>query len=92
MSIEDIDNLMLDTQEAIAYQNQIEEALSGKLSDEDEESVLEELAALEKESGADITAEMPDVPSEELPEDEIRVEKPVKTKASKQEERVAQMA
>jgi len=36
MSIEDIDNLMLDTQEAIEYQNQVEEALYGKLSSEDE--------------------------------------------------------
>jgi charged multivesicular body protein 6 len=47
MSLEDIDNLMLDTQEAIERQNQIEEALSGVLSSADEEDIMAELEALD---------------------------------------------
>jgi len=62
MSIEEIDNLMLDTQEAIEYQNQIEEALSGVLTQEDEEDIMAELEALD--TG---TIKLPDVPKEELP-------------------------
>lgn len=39
---------MQDTAEAIDYQRQIEEALAGKLTEEDEEDVLAELEELEK--------------------------------------------
>lgn len=40
---------MQDTAEAIDYQRQIEEALAGKLTEEDEEDVLAELEQLEKD-------------------------------------------
>jgi len=96
MSIEEIDNLMLDTQEAIAYQNQIEEALSGKLTDEDEEAVMAEFDALEKEF---VKTSLPSVPTEELPQGETaegeNVEEPepqpVKTR-SKGKQKQAELA
>lgn len=56
MSLEEIDNLMLDTQEAMEYQRQIEEALSGQLTVEDEDAVLAELEELEKEVRASCIA------------------------------------
>jgi len=74
MSIDEIDQLMEDTQEAIAYQKEIEEALSGQLTSEDEDAVLEELEELEK-----ATLELPSVPKDKIPEPV-----PVKEKVSKQ--------
>ncbi|PKY38340.1 hypothetical protein RhiirA4_311271 [Rhizophagus irregularis] len=41
--IEKVEKLMEDTADAIAYQNEISEALSGKLTSEDEEEILAEL-------------------------------------------------
>eukprot|EP00123_Amoebidium_parasiticum_P015419 comp22962_c0_seq1/m.36459 comp22962_c0_seq1/g.36459 ORF comp22962_c0_seq1/g.36459 comp22962_c0_seq1/m.36459 type:complete len:256 (-) comp22962_c0_seq1:410-1177(-) len=46
MPIEDVERLMEDNAEAIAYQNQISEALSGQLTAQDEADVLAELEAL----------------------------------------------
>jgi len=63
MSIDEIDQLMEDTQEAIAYQKEIEEALAGQLTSEDEDDVLAELEELER-----ATLEMPSVPKEVVPE------------------------
>jgi len=63
ISLDEIDNLMLDTQEALEYQQQIEEALSSALTHEDEDAILAELDELSKE-----TLKMPEVPSDALPE------------------------
>jgi len=63
MSIDEIDQLMEDTQEAVAYQKEIEEALAGQLTSEDEDDVLAELEELER-----ATLEMPSIPKEVLPE------------------------
>lgn len=46
MSIEAVEELLLDTEEAIAHQKEIGEMLSQKLSDEDEEDILKELESL----------------------------------------------
>ena len=43
MSLEDVEKLMDDTAEAIAYQEQISRALSGKITEEDEEDLMKEL-------------------------------------------------
>jgi len=64
MSIDEIDQLMEDTQEAVAYQKEIEEALAGQLTSEDEDDVLAELEELERAQ----TLEMPSIPKEVLPE------------------------
>ncbi|EGC35267.1 hypothetical protein DICPUDRAFT_11107, partial [Dictyostelium purpureum] len=49
MSLEDVENLMSETEEAIQYQNDISEALSGKFSQEEEDALLEELDQMEKQ-------------------------------------------
>lgn len=58
MSIEDVEKLMLDTADAIAYQNEISNLLSSAYtSNEDEKALEEELAALQQES---LHAKLPD--------------------------------
>uniref|UniRef100_A0A8C5WME7 Charged multivesicular body protein 6 n=1 Tax=Leptobrachium leishanense TaxID=445787 RepID=A0A8C5WME7_9ANUR len=46
MSIEEVERIMDETQEGIEYQQQIDELLSGSLTSEDEEAILQELEAL----------------------------------------------
>ncbi|KAJ1129083.1 hypothetical protein NDU88_007454 [Pleurodeles waltl] len=63
MSIEEVERIMDETQESIEYQRQIDEMLSGSLTQEDEEAILEELDALTQEE-----LELPEAPTEPLPE------------------------
>uniref|UniRef100_A0A672IZJ9 Charged multivesicular body protein 6a n=1 Tax=Salarias fasciatus TaxID=181472 RepID=A0A672IZJ9_SALFA len=46
MSIEDVERILDETQEAIEYQRQIDEMLAGSLTQEDEDAVLAELEAI----------------------------------------------
>ncbi|XP_057682150.1 charged multivesicular body protein 6-like isoform X1 [Corythoichthys intestinalis] len=64
MSIEEVERILDETQDAVEYQRQIDEMLSGSLSQEDEEAVLAELEAITQQGDV----QLPDVPSEELPE------------------------
>ncbi|XP_049633226.1 charged multivesicular body protein 6 [Suncus etruscus] len=63
MSMEEVERILDETQEAVEYQRQIDELLAGSLTQEDEDAVLEELQAITQEH-----VELPDVPSEPLPE------------------------
>ncbi|KAM5135672.1 charged multivesicular body protein 6 [Mantella aurantiaca] len=63
MSIEEVEKIMDETQEGIEYQRQIDELLAGSLTTEDEEAILEELEAITQEE-----LELPEVPTEPLPE------------------------
>uniref|UniRef100_H3D2V3 Charged multivesicular body protein 6 n=2 Tax=Tetraodon nigroviridis TaxID=99883 RepID=H3D2V3_TETNG len=63
LSIEEVERIMDETQDAIEYQRQIDEMLAGSLSPEDEDAVLAELEAITQ---GDV--ELPEVPSDELPE------------------------
>lgn len=63
MSIEEVERIMDETQEGIDYQRQIDELLSGSLTTEDEEAILEELEAITQED-----LELPEAPKEPLPE------------------------
>lgn len=63
MSIEEVERIMDETQEAIEYQRQIDDILAGSLTQEDEDAVL---AELEEITQGDV--ELPAVPDEELPE------------------------
>ncbi|CAG8613610.1 6356_t:CDS:2 [Paraglomus occultum] len=68
ISLEQVEQLMEDTADAIAYQNEIEELLSGKITDEDEEEIMQELEAIvEEQIASEINASMPKVPDVELP-------------------------
>ncbi|KAG5869039.1 hypothetical protein JTB14_017067 [Gonioctena quinquepunctata] len=58
LNIDDIESILEETREGIEKQNEISDLLSGKLTDEDEEAVEEELAAI-------ISEQLPKVPTEE---------------------------
>jgi charged multivesicular body protein 6 len=60
MDLEEIEQIMDDTAEAIAYQNEIDEALGMQLTDEDDEAIEAELAEL-------VRAQLPDVVTDPLP-------------------------
>uniref|UniRef100_A0AAA9RZR3 Charged multivesicular body protein 6 n=1 Tax=Bos taurus TaxID=9913 RepID=A0AAA9RZR3_BOVIN len=63
MSIEEVERILDETQEAVDYQRQIDELLAGSFTQEDEDAILEELDAITQEQ-----IELPAVPSEPLPE------------------------
>ncbi|KAK1330744.1 hypothetical protein QTO34_008682 [Cnephaeus nilssonii] len=63
MSIEEVERVLDETQEAVEYQRQIDELLAGSFTQEDEAAILEELDAITQEQ-----IELPEVPSEPLPE------------------------
>lgn len=70
LSIDDIESIMDETREGIEKQNEIDELLSGKLTEEDEDAVLEELNSIISESLPNVPAvseevELPEVPTEE---------------------------
>ncbi|XP_013881067.1 charged multivesicular body protein 6 [Austrofundulus limnaeus] len=64
MSVEDVEKLLDETQEAVEYQRQIDELLAGALTPEDEDAVLAELEAITQ--GEDVA--LPDVPRQPIPE------------------------
>ncbi|KAM3597190.1 uncharacterized protein V6R79_001131 [Siganus canaliculatus] len=64
MSIEDVEKILDETQEAVEYQRQIDEMLAGALTQEDEDAVLAELEAITQ--GDDVA--LPEVPTEPVPE------------------------
>ncbi|KAJ8345924.1 hypothetical protein SKAU_G00301170 [Synaphobranchus kaupii] len=64
MSIEEVERIMDETQDAIEYQRQIDDMLAGSLTQEDEDAVLAELEAITQGE----EAELPEVPADSLPE------------------------
>lgn len=65
--IDHVEKLMGDTADAIAYQKEISEMLGGRISNQDEDEVEDELEALE----AEVTGvPLPEVPTSELPSKE----------------------
>lgn len=67
MSLEEAEQIMDETREAIEYQQQLSDLLAGSTSDEDESDILAELEAITSvDEKHDITIpDMPDVPAEE---------------------------
>jgi charged multivesicular body protein 6 len=57
MPIEDVEQLMADTQEALDYEAEISSVIAGSWSPESESSLMEEFAALEKELAAESAEE-----------------------------------
>jgi len=76
-SIEEIEQIMDDTAEAIEKQKQIDDLLSGQLTQEDEDDVLKELDDLV--AADENISELPEVPSTEPTPIAVK-EKPVKEK------------
>ncbi|XP_043085020.1 charged multivesicular body protein 6-A [Puntigrus tetrazona] len=63
MSVEEVERILEETQEAIEYQKQIDELLAGSLTAEDEDAVLAELEAIAQEE--DVA--LPELPTDPLP-------------------------
>ena len=82
VKIEEVEELMADTAEAIAYQNEISAMLSGKITGEEEEDVLAELEELQGEVMGEM---LPKVP-EQLSEGQEVIEQPESTKELQEEE------
>merc|ERR1719474_1025963 len=78
MSLEDVERIMDDTREAIEYQQEIDEALSGKLCSDDEEEVeLEFAKMLEAEEATKewLETKKPNLILPDVPDKIIKVEK-----------------
>ncbi|OTA83611.1 hypothetical protein M434DRAFT_400663 [Hypoxylon sp. CO27-5] len=67
--IEHVEKLMGETADAIAYQREISEMLGGRITNQDEDEVEEELAALELEVNG--PAPLPNVPNTKLPKAQV---------------------
>ncbi|KAI1008160.1 hypothetical protein K3495_g55 [Podosphaera aphanis] len=65
--IEHVEKLMGDTADAIAYQQEVSNLLASQMTNQDEDEVEDELAALEAEAAG---APLPTVPTKELPRQE----------------------
>jgi charged multivesicular body protein 6 len=67
--IENVEKLMGETADAIAYQQEVSDLLGGRMTNQDEQEVEDELEALEAELAGPAPAErLPDVPISDLPE------------------------
>ncbi|KAJ1338017.1 charged multivesicular body protein 6 [Microdochium nivale] len=89
--IEHVEKLMGETADAIAYQQEVSDMLGGRISNQDEDEVEDELAALEAEVNGPAVV-LPNPPSKPLPADEVvGDEQPVKV-GQRQPERQAMLA
>ncbi|KAJ1924988.1 Vacuolar protein sorting-associated protein 20 [Tieghemiomyces parasiticus] len=68
MSLENVERLMDETADALAYQREIDEMLGTKISDEDEAELEHELATLQAQEVMQTIPDMPQVPTRPLPE------------------------
>ncbi|KAK4189978.1 Snf7 family [Podospora australis] len=93
--IENVEKLMGETADAIAYQQEVSEMLGGRISNQDEEEVEDELAALEAEVlglNKNTTQPLPSVPDTQLPQVEEAEGDSNRVKARPQQERQAMLA
>lgn len=70
LNIDEIEKIMDETREGIEKQREIDELISGQLTQVDEEAVEAELEAI-----LDVSDQLPDVPTDKLPEAEKETEK-----------------
>lgn len=77
LSIDEIEKILDETREGIEKQQEIDELISGQLTEEDNEAVEAELEAI-----LDVDDQLPDIPTDKLPEvpEEKVSEKPKKVK------------
>ena len=65
-SIDEIEDILADTQEAVDKQREIDALLSGQLTEEDESAVVEELDKLLMADLEPVIADLPTVPSDKV--------------------------
>ncbi|XP_063241964.1 charged multivesicular body protein 6-A [Bacillus rossius redtenbacheri] len=69
LTVDEVERILDETREGVEKQRELDELLSGALTDEDEAAVEEELEALVGPALPEVPAEeLPEVPAEELPE------------------------
>lgn len=90
-SIDEIEDILADTQEAVEKQREIDALLSGELTEEDESAVVEELDKLLMADLEPVIAELPSVPSDKVEtiEDQLPEVPTTEPKASKTKAPVA---
>ncbi|KAK7753856.1 Vacuolar protein sorting-associated protein 20 [Diatrype stigma] len=88
--LEHVEKLMGDTAEAIAYQQEVSDMLGGRITNQDEDEVEDELAALEAEINGPTT--LPAAPVSALPEIETQKEEERAPARERQAERRAMLA
>ncbi|KXJ97152.1 Snf7 family protein [Microdochium bolleyi] len=88
--IDHVEKLMGETADAVAYQQEVSEMLGGRISNQDEEEVEDELAALEAEVNG--PAVLPNAPNKPLPEAEVTAPEQAVEARQKQPERQAMLA
>ncbi|KAL2011773.1 hypothetical protein VTN00DRAFT_4491 [Thermoascus crustaceus] len=76
--LEGVEKLMGETEEARAYQEEVSQMLAGRMSNQDEDEVEDELEALQREVQGSVS--LPDAPTTAIPE-ETEKEKEQKAKA-----------
>lgn len=86
MKVEEVEQLMSDTAEAVAYQNEISQMLSGRMTEGDEEDVLEELDELVGEVMGESLPEVPAVVAKEKAEEEPEEEQAEEVEQEQAEE------
>ncbi|KAH7356827.1 Snf7 family [Rhexocercosporidium sp. MPI-PUGE-AT-0058] len=84
--LDHVEKLMGETADAVAYQQEVSDMLGGRISNQDEDEVEDELAALE----AEVTGiPLPEVPSTDLPRKERAK---VRQQEREEQQRVAMLA
>lgn len=86
LSVEDVEKILDETQEAVEYQREIDSLLAGGLTAEDEDDVLQELEQIIKDQAAEAVPSLPTVPAGEIAEDVVLPEVP-KERLPKEKER-----
>ncbi|KAK3344015.1 Snf7 family [Lasiosphaeria hispida] len=92
--IDHVEKLMGETADAIAYQQEVSEMLGGRISNQDEDEVEDELAALEAEVNMAAQIQqpsLPNVPDTQLPTKQVEAESPAK-QVRQPEQRQAMLA
>ncbi|OCK76014.1 charged multivesicular body protein-like protein 6 [Lepidopterella palustris CBS 459.81] len=88
--IENVEKLLGESEEARAYQREVSEMLGGRMSNQDEDEVEDELDALEAEVSG---VKLPDAPTDKLPENEqVKEETPRERARRRAQEQAAQQA
>ncbi|CAJ2511832.1 Uu.00g074570.m01.CDS01 [Anthostomella pinea] len=72
--IEHVEKLMGESADAVAYQKEVSEMLGGRITNQDEDEVEDEMAALELEING--PAHLPEVPNTTLPEPDVEEQEP----------------
>lgn len=87
LNIDEIEKILDETREGIEKQREIDDLISGQLTEEDDDAVEAELEAI-----LDVGNQLPDVPADELPEVEEEREREKPQRVKKDPMKVAALA